>query len=144
MVQSPDVILVPVDGSQLAETAIEWAAMLAQRCAARLVLFTAVSGDEREALAAFATGEGISLEEATQAYLSRVAASVPAEIEVEAEHRVADRPAAAIIDFADAVGASMIVMASHGRSGFTKWLLGSVADKVAQSAPIPVVIVPVR
>ena len=36
----------------------------------------------------------------------------------------------------------MIVMTSHGRSGIGRWLLGSVADKVARSAEIPVAIVP--
>ena len=38
----------------------------------------------------------------------------------------------------------MIVMASHGRSGVSRWLLGSVANKVVQSSPVPVVVVPVR
>jgi nucleotide-binding universal stress UspA family protein len=35
-------------------------------------------------------------------------------------------------------------MASHGRSGMSRWMLGSVAEKLARSADVPVTIVPVR
>jgi nucleotide-binding universal stress UspA family protein len=38
----------------------------------------------------------------------------------------------------------LIVMTSHGRSGFTRWLLGSVAEKLVRVAPVPVCLVPAR
>ena len=47
-----------------------------------------------------------------------------------------------IIERAAAGDISMIVLTSQGRSGIGRWLLGSVADKVARSATVPVVIVP--
>jgi nucleotide-binding universal stress UspA family protein len=37
----------------------------------------------------------------------------------------------------------LIVMASHGRVGFRRWLLGSVAEKLVRSGPVPVMIVPI-
>jgi nucleotide-binding universal stress UspA family protein len=51
-------------------------------------------------------------------------------------------PFAAISNFA--TPGDLIVMTSHGRTGFTRWLLGSVAEKLVRSAPIPVCIVPAR
>ena len=51
-------------------------------------------------------------------------------------------PFAAISNFA--TPSDLIVMTSHGRTGFTRWLLGSVAEKLVRSAPAPVCIVPAR
>ena len=47
-----------------------------------------------------------------------------------------------IVDHARAVGAGMIVMGTHGRHGLGHALLGSVAEKVVQHAPCPVLVVP--
>lgn len=55
-----------------------------------------------------------------------------------------DFPADGILAVAEAEGVDLIVVASHGRSGMTRWLLGSVAEKVARAAEVPVVIVPAR
>lgn len=38
----------------------------------------------------------------------------------------------------------LIVMTSHGRSGFSRWLLGSIAEKLVRTAPVPVCLVPTR
>ncbi|CAN5665289.1 hypothetical protein BH09CHL1_BH09CHL1_30440 [soil metagenome] len=38
----------------------------------------------------------------------------------------------------------LIVMTSHGRSGFTRWLIGSIAEKLVRTAPVPVCLVPAR
>ena len=46
-----------------------------------------------------------------------------------------------IIRFAKSEGADLIVMASRGRTGFNRWQLGSVADKVIRAVDIPVVLV---
>jgi nucleotide-binding universal stress UspA family protein len=51
-------------------------------------------------------------------------------------------PFPAIANFATA--GDLIVMTSHGRTGFTRWLLGSVAEKLVRGAPVPVCIVPAR
>lgn len=141
--QHPDTILVALDGSDLAATAVDYAAMLAKGLGATLVLFSAVGGQERTALEAFATGEGLALEDAADIYLARCAATVT-DLEIDVHHRISDNPAEAIVDFAADSGVSLIVMASHGRSGVSRWLLGSVADKVLQTSPVPVTIVPVR
>ena len=80
---------------------------------------------------------------AADAYLEQVAARVR-EQGVEAAPTSSDgtNVAEEIVDKAASEHATMIVMTSHGRSGIGRWLLGSVADKVARSAEVPVVIVP--
>jgi nucleotide-binding universal stress UspA family protein len=38
----------------------------------------------------------------------------------------------------------MIVMATHGRSGFERWRLGSIAERVVRHSPVPVTVIPTR
>lgn len=144
MAERPETILVPLDASKLATVAVDYAAMLAEATGARLILFTAVGGAEREALEDFAANERISTDEAAEAHLRRVAAGVQQGIPVEHHHANSENPAASIADYAAAKDVSMIVMASHGRSGVGRWLLGSVATKVLGISPVPVTVVPVR
>jgi nucleotide-binding universal stress UspA family protein len=54
------------------------------------------------------------------------------------------RPDAEIVARANATGAELIVMGTHGRSGLAHALLGSVAEKVVQHSPCPVLIMPKR
>jgi nucleotide-binding universal stress UspA family protein len=51
-------------------------------------------------------------------------------------------PADAIIDFATNNGVDVIVICTHGRTGLSRWLMGSVTQKVLSSAPCPVIVVP--
>lgn len=51
-------------------------------------------------------------------------------------------PLEAILDVAEEVDADLIVMGTHGRSGVSRALLGSVAQKVLRASPVPVLIVP--
>ena len=54
------------------------------------------------------------------------------------------RPDAEIVARANATGAELIVMGTHGRSGLAHALLGSVAERVVQHSPCPILIVPKR
>lgn len=69
-----------------------------------------------------------------------LAAADDADVSIETE-TVVGRPARAINEFADEHDVDQIVMGSHGRSGVTRVLLGSVAENVVRRAPIPVTIV---
>jgi nucleotide-binding universal stress UspA family protein len=51
-------------------------------------------------------------------------------------------PATCIIEVAEELKVDMIVMSTHGRSGFSKWLFGSVTQKVLSALPCPVTVVP--
>lgn len=136
-------ILVPLDGSDLAEGALEVAIDIAKPAGGMVTLFVAAEPEAAQALFAFADSEEITRAMAADAYLDQVAARL-GDSGVEAVKTSSDgsNVAAEIVDRAAAEDVSMIVMTSHGRSGIGRWLLGSVADKVARSATVPVVIVP--
>jgi nucleotide-binding universal stress UspA family protein len=54
------------------------------------------------------------------------------------------RAAPEIVAYAKKIGADLIVMGTHGRSGFQHALLGSVAERVVHHSPCPVLVVPMR
>ncbi len=136
-------ILVPLDGSELAEGAVDVAVDIAQPAGGKVTLFIAAEPEAARAFASYADSEQITTAMAATAYVSQIAERVR-QRGVEAVETSSDATNVAdeIIDRAAAEGATMIVMTSHGRSGIGRWLLGSVADKVARSAAVPVVIVP--
>ena len=53
-------------------------------------------------------------------------------------------PASEIIDVAREIDAKLIVIPSHGRTGLSRWMIGSVAEKVVRHAPCPVLVLPIR
>ncbi|MCE7872361.1 universal stress protein [bacterium CPR1] len=128
-------ILVPLDGSEEALKALPLVAQFASP-GARVTLLRATEANllplrpvEREAMLA---GLKAELEQTV----------LPG---FEVVRRVEDAtPGAAILDRAESDRSELIVMTSHGRSGLSRWLLGSVAEKVAWHAPCPVVILPVH
>ncbi|WP_226480359.1 universal stress protein [Natrinema amylolyticum] len=75
------------------------------------------------------------------------------ELLAEAEDRAADhgctletetivgQPSDAVVDYAAANDVDRIIVGSHGRTGFSRVLLGSVAERIARQAPVPVTIV---
>ena len=136
-------ILVPLDGSDLAEDAVDVAVDIAKPAGGKLTLFVAAEPEAAQSLFAYADSEEITRAMAADAYLEQVASRVR-KLGVDATPTSSDgtNVAEEIVDKVAAEQATMIVMTSHGRSGIGRWLLGSVADKVARSAEVPVVIVP--
>jgi nucleotide-binding universal stress UspA family protein len=130
-------ILLPLDGSPLAEQALPHAEWVAQRLGARIVLTRVLpivtSTGEIDDLGAAASG---------RAYLDQIAAGL-SEHGLDCQSELpAGHPATEILDQARTSGADLIVMATHGRSGPGRWLYGSVADAVLRDSPIPVLLVP--
>lgn len=146
-------ILVPTDGSDAAEAAVDHAVDLAERYGARLhalyvVDIDAVSfslGTEQvDRIRAGHFGEMAELEERARAATGRVAdAARDRGVEVE-EHFAAGRPHAVIADTAEALDSDLVVIGSHGRSGIKRVLLGSVTERVLRSTHRPVLVVDVR
>jgi nucleotide-binding universal stress UspA family protein len=81
--------------------------------------------------------------ERTLAALRRFVARAAPKIPVEAEVRDG-APARVILQRAAELPADLIVLGSHGRGGFEKWVLGSVTERVLRSARCPVLTVPAR
>lgn len=146
-------ILVPLDGSELAERALPLATALAG-CDGGETHLLRVSPSFWTAPyiaygpdAFYLDGDQISLltseaEEECRAYLDRVATRLRAEgARVTWEVRVG-RAADEIIRVTDTIEPDLVVMSSHGRGGLRRWALGSVAEEVLHHGTMPVVIVP--
>jgi nucleotide-binding universal stress UspA family protein len=144
MTPAPTTILVPTDFSPTSKEALEYGRMLAERFGASLHL---VHVCEQPAMSA-AWSEGYSLtlsemqdeirKEAQQRLASMIAPTwiVPVTTEV-----LTGSPALSIVEAARERGVSLIVMGTHGYSGLTRLVLGSVAERVVRTAPCPVLTV---
>ena len=73
--------------------------------------------------------------------LEEVTRNVPASVRVKHVVLESPSPAKAILDQAKKEGSDLIVVATHGRSGLSHFLLGSVAEKLLRLSPIPVLVV---
>lgn len=134
--EAPERILVPVDLSRRSERAVAYAAMLARRCGSSLIVMVNVNLREQEVLE--------ELEAEPEAALARIIGEHAADLPTSTVVTSGGFPADAILDTASAEDVDLIVVASHGRSGMTRWMLGSVAEKVVRVADVPVTVVPAR
>ncbi len=81
------------------------------------------------------------LREDAGAYLARITGELAGRgVQATAQVLVDPRPAHAIARFAQESHGEMVALATHGRGGATRLLLGSVADKVVRTAPVPVLV----
>jgi nucleotide-binding universal stress UspA family protein len=139
-----DRILVPLDGSGLAERALPLAWGIASRTRADLLLISAVVPSEQ--WAGLATSDPADAKELTAAnnYLESVAEPLRTQRLKVRTLAVNDRAATAICSAADGAGCDLIVMATHGRSGLGSWFVGSVAERVRLTSDTPVLLVHAR
>ncbi len=127
-------ILVPLDGSSIAEQALPLAKMLAVRFQSSVVLFQDIQVKSH-------TDKSIDqLQKQALGYLETIRQRFPTDISIERETRVG-LPAAAILEFAESAHIDLIAMATHGRTGLQRWHYGSVADKVLDGARLPILLV---
>ncbi len=140
-------ILVPCDGSLVSRRVLAHAVQLAELYRASLVLFAAVtsgaSGGRDPLAAVSASEERVREEEARHLRESLEALAGEARArQVEVTVLVERHPhaATAIAEVAARVGADLLAMATHGRGGVRRLLLGSVADKVLRTSTIPVLL----
>ena len=143
-------ILIALDGSALAEQSIQHALTLAAQSGARLTLLRVVQPvvvvpDYASPLQPPVAPEVIVQlrQQQAQDYLTGVAESLRAEVsDLRAEVILAgNSDALEIIEYARAHDVDLIALATHGRSGLKRLVLGSVADKVIRGAPVPVLVI---
>lgn len=136
-------ILVPLDGSPLAEHALAVSAILARASGGMLILVQALAASAEygsPVIPQVAPLAIVESERRAQDYLTRLT-ELPILSGLTVETCVlAQVPAQAILDAAADHRADMIVMTSHGRTGFSHWIFGSVAEHVVRDAHIPVLI----
>ena len=139
----PKLILVPTDFSEPASHALRFAARLAERFGARIRLIYAdyfVPPVDFSASAAveYALTSDEAADVAKQQLLCLAEENMPANVAVETRV-VIDSPIAAIIDEARHANADLIVMGTHGRTGFRRLIVGSVTESVMRIAHVPVI-----
>lgn len=142
-------ILVPLDGSQLAEAALAPAIRLVQQGKGKLILLHVTSGSANF----YSTVDGVPMSNlyshdfrldehyvAGREYLNGLRYGLGRnypDLLWDVMVEVGD-PASVIVDLAREKEVDLIVMSTHGRSGLRRWLLGSVTEKVLCQAPCPV------
>ena len=133
-----ETILVPLDGSSLAESAVWPAADLAKQVGARLLLLRVA---EPSTLPGDLTEKPVRLVGEATAYLSSIGRTLFLSGVKGIDTTVrTGRPAASIAEVARSAAVDLIVMTTHGRSGLGRMLLGSVAQSVLRGTRTPVLL----
>lgn len=143
-------ILVPLDGSELSERALKPALTIAAQDGGQVVMVRTpvVEAALVPSVEFFGSYSLRGLDQAVEqarreagAYLTQLEhAQAQPNVKVRGEVRDGD-PAEAILETAAAAKADLIVMSTHGYSGVTRWLMGSVTERVLAHAPCPVLII---
>ncbi|MFP3914529.1 MAG: universal stress protein [bacterium] len=133
-------IMVPLDTSEVARTALAQAERLARSLDEKLLLVTVADPATVGSVRELARAEGEDPIDVLELNLRSRARGldVPAEVDLLAG---AD-PAGRLIDRADRPDVSMIVIATHGRTGVSRWRMGSVAERVVRGSTVPVMVIP--
>jgi len=140
-------ILVPLDGSQLAELALQPALAIASQSGSKITLLTVPV--RQQVVLPSSAGYGPPIYERTaghalrqeERYLARVQ-DTSANPDIDFDIKVEEGDVAGVIvDTAVVCDADLILMTTHGYSGFTRWMLGSVTERVLREAPCPVLVI---
>ncbi|MFC1924666.1 universal stress protein [Chloroflexota bacterium] len=144
-------IVVPLDGSELAECVLPHVETIAKGCELPEVVFLQVvehapiphayrytTEDERQK---FMMEDTAGARKAAEDYLDRIVKTInyPG-MNMKTEVTIG-KPADIIADYATNEGVDLIVIATHGRSGISRWTFGSVADRILRSSCVPVLMV---
>ncbi len=140
----PSVILVPTDFGEAAGCALDYAIELAKKFGAEVVILHSFEipliGFPDGAMVATAELTSRIVESAQEALDKAVLARKGSGVTVRAILKQGD-PWQMVLATIQETGAGMVVMGTHGRKGLPRALLGSVAEKVVRTAPVPVLIV---
>jgi len=134
-------ILIPLDGSVLAESALPVAEYLSRVLSARITLVHVI---EKDAVASIHGERHLTLHEEAEGYLDQIRqrafpAGSPVALHVH-ESAVQD-VAQGIVEHQDELAPDLIVMCSHGRGGLRDLLFGSIAQQVITAGRVPVLLV---
>ncbi|MBI4232852.1 MAG: universal stress protein [Chloroflexi bacterium] len=138
-------VLVPLDGSRLAESILPYASALAIPFHSQVYLLHIMEPPAEEVRAAYAH-LSLPLDElasATRAdaYLATVARGLWDQGAKAKTQVVTGKPAQEILRFVQREGVDLLAMSTHGRSGLNRWAFGSVADWLLRASPVPVLLV---
>ena len=142
-------VLIPSDGSEVAEKAVKAGIEFARTVGAKVTAFTAVSEYELPTSSDIMAHKRILspldheklVKEQAQAILARIAErAAAAGVACDIDYTLCNRPDQAIIDAAKRNGCDLIFMASHGRSGLSALVHGSETRGVLSGSTIPTLV----
>jgi nucleotide-binding universal stress UspA family protein len=148
---APSDVIVPLDGSPTAEAALPLASALAAACGTPLTLVRAIptgwwntgSGMYASGMSAGTPDLITAVETGARDYLEATARRLRADgMEVRTKIGLFRAADLLVDDVASSCEQPLVVMTSHGRSGFRRMVLGSVADRIIRSATAPVIVIP--
>jgi nucleotide-binding universal stress UspA family protein len=149
-------LLVPLDGSELAECVLPHVESIAKGCGVANVVFVRVVepvhlpvGTGSAGGEAFTEADAAKVRENEDERNKKAAKQYLDDIKKRSKYDGADlktevimgKPAESIAEYAEKKGVGLIVIATHGRSGISRWVYGSVADRILRSACVPVLMV---
>jgi len=140
-------VLVPLDGSKLAECALDQVKMMAKESFVGEVTLLSVVKIDTPYSELYGKNFDVNLIrkaffDSARKYLADLETRLGAEgVKVKTEVIEADRPAPAITDYAQKNSIEMIVIATHGYTGMKKLMLGSVALSVVHHSHVPVLLI---
>ncbi|MGD0857474.1 MAG: universal stress protein [Dehalococcoidia bacterium] len=134
-------ILVPLDGSELAEVALPYAEELAGRLGSEIILIyvselTKDPGDKK--LRSYLQKMVEATKDGASKYSNKPGIGPAVEVK---SIILSGSPAEKIVEYADNENIGLIVISTHGQSGIKRWALGSVADKVVRATIRPVALI---
>ncbi len=136
-------MLVPLDGSELAEVALPYAEVLSVKLGIGIELFRAVTLPvySEPFGGVYNVEQELAFKSGAKEYLAKVGCRLKEKgIDVK-PGVICSTAAEGIIDCASKDGVELIVLATHGHSGLTRWALGSTADRVIRGTEKPVVLI---
>jgi nucleotide-binding universal stress UspA family protein len=143
-------ILIATDGSELAGKGVRHGLALAEKLGAKVTVLSVVEPLMPEAIQAAISGgiqdPVVRYDQQIDDSMKRRYAAIEQEaarygISVDMLHEIDESPAEAIVRVAEANACDLIVMASHGRRGIRKALLGSQTAEVLVNTNIPVLVI---
>jgi nucleotide-binding universal stress UspA family protein len=149
-------ILVPLDGSDLGEAALEYVdtfiKSLSPRTNVTVTLLHVIttlthqldvhSGGVGTVIVPYTTEEIDKMKSESRMYLTRASKSLQSSsVEIRNQIVVGNDPAEEIIKAEVDLGCNLVAMSTHGRSGLSRWAFGSVTDKVLRGGSVPVLLV---
>ena len=136
-------VLVPLDGSELSECILEHVKAIATGCSVPEVILLRVAEPIQHV---YEMGEDWrrdtekKTEAAATEYLSQVAANLKQEGIATETTVVQGQVAEEILDYVKSNHVDLVIMSTHGRSGVSRWFLGSVAERVVRHSVAPVLV----
>lgn len=149
-------ILIPLDGSKLGESAISYVSTMVAKLApeerVNITLFHVITavrhslhlqGGGGSVSVPYSEDELFDMRNEAQKYLENVGQGLLQIKQVNVIYKVSvnENPAEEIIKVEQEINADLVAMSTHGRSGFSRFAIGSVADKVMRGGSVPVLMV---